>query len=415
MTIPPPVNEPVRDYAPGSPERASIKARLDSMLREQPELPLVINGQDVTTGELRDARVPHDHQHVIARWHAAGKAEVEQAIDAALAAHAEWASWTLEQRAGVFLRAADLLAGPWRDEVNASTMLGQSKTVFQAEIDAAAELCDFLRFNAYFAQEIEAQQPISAGGAWNRTDYRPLEGFVYAVTPFNFTSIGGNLPSAPALMGNVVLWKPSSTAIPSAHVLMRMFQAAGLPDGVINYVAGNPADISEVVLNHPAFAGIHFTGSTDVFQSIWKTVGENIGRYHGYPRLVGETGGKDFIVAHKSADVQALVTAIVRGSFEYQGQKCSAASRLYIPSNLWDAVSDGVGEMISRIKVGDPCDFQNFMGAVIDRSRSRGCPRRSTSPATARTPRSCTAARSTTARAGSSTRRSCAPRSRTST
>jgi 1-pyrroline-5-carboxylate dehydrogenase len=367
MTIPTPVNEPVREYAPGSAERASIAKRLDEMLGAQPELPLVIDGQDVTTGDLRDARVPHDHQHVLARWHAAGRAEVQRAIDAALGAHAEWASWTLEQRAGVFLKAADLLSGPWRDEINASTMLGQSKTVHQAEIDAAAELIDFLRFNAHFAQEIEAQQPISSAGVWNRTDYRPLEGFVFAVTPFNFTSIGGNLPSAPAIMGNTVVWKPASTAIPSAHAVMRLFQAAGLPDGVINYVAGSPADISDVVLTHPAFAGIHFTGSTAVFQSIWKTVGENIGRYHGYPRLVGETGGKDFIVAHRSADVQALVTAIVRGGYEYQGQKCSAASRLYIPSNLWDEVRDGVGDLLARVRMGDIRDFSNFMGAVIDR------------------------------------------------
>jgi 1-pyrroline-5-carboxylate dehydrogenase len=371
MTIPTPVNEPVQAYAPGSAERASIKAALAAARSEQPELPFVIGGRDVRSGDLRTARMPHARHETLATWHAARSSDVEQAIDAALGAHAGWAALTLEQRAAVFLRAADLIAGPWRDRINAATMLGQSKTVHQAEIDAACELVDFLRFNARFAQEIEAQQPISSPGMWNRLEYRPLEGFIFAVSPFNFTAIAGNLPSSVALMGNVVVWKPASTAVVAAHVVMRVFQAAGLPDGVINLVPGDASAISGTVLGHPAFAGIHFTGSTEVFNSIWKTVGDNIGTYRSYPRLVGETGGKDFILAHASADVEALAVAIVRGGFEYQGQKCSAASRVYVPDTLWDAVSERVGDIMSRVRMGDPSDFSNFLGAVIDENAFR--------------------------------------------
>ena len=371
MTIPPPSNEPVRAYAPGTAERASIQAALSAARREQPELPLVIGGRDVHSGSVREARIPHARHDVLATWHAAGRAETEQAIDAALSAQPEWAARTLEQRAAVFLRAAELLAGPWRDEVNVATMLGQSKTVHQAEIDAACELIDFLRFNAAFAQDLEAQQPLSPAGSWNRLELRPLEGFVLAVTPFNFTSIAGNLPTAPALMGNVVLWKPASTAVVSAHRIMRLLQAAGLPDGVINLVPGDAAAVSEACLSHPAFAGLHFTGSTEVFNELWQAVGQNLDRYRGYPRLVGETGGKDFIVAHSSAEVEPLAVAIVRGAFEYQGQKCSAASRLYIPDDLWEDVSERVADMTSRIRMGDVADFRNFMGAVIDEKAFR--------------------------------------------
>src|SRR5262244_621674 len=338
FSVPAPRNEPVLAYIPGSPERKALRAELDRMAGQVVEITPRIGGRRITTGRTMDIVMPHDHRHVLAVGHKAGASEVQRAIDAAAAAHHDWSRMPWHERAAIFLRAADLLAGPSRMTLNAATMLGQSKTSHQAEIDAACELIDFWRFNVAFAEEIYRQQPLSSPGAWNRLEHRALEGFVFAVTPFNFTSIGGNLPSAPAIMGNTVIWKPASTAIPSAHAVMRLFQAAGLPDGVINYVAGDAATISGILLSHPAFAGIHFTGSTAVFQSIWKTVGENIGSYHGYPRLVGETGGKDFIVAHKSADVQALVTAIVRGGYEYQGQKCSAASRLYIPSNLWDQV-----------------------------------------------------------------------------
>ncbi len=366
--VPTPVNEPVRTYAPGSPERRAIKARLVSMANERVDIPLIIGGEEIRTGTVKQAVMPHDYRHVLADWHCATETHVTQAIEAATEAHRDWSRWSWEDRAGVFLRAADLLASSFRDTVNAATMLGQSKTVHQAEIDAAAELIDFWRFNPFYAQELYAEQPISpfGSGAWNQLDYRPLEGFVYAVTPFNFTSIGGNLPTAPALMGNTVVWKPASTAMLSAYYLMRVLEAAGLPPGVINFVAGDAAAISSVALSHRDLAGVHFTGSTGVFNNMWQTIGASMSRYRSYPRIVGETGGKDFIVAHASADPQALAVAIVRGGFEYQGQKCSAASRVYVPASLWPETRDRAVAMMREIGVGDPTDFRNFMGAVID-------------------------------------------------
>ena len=366
--VPTPVNEPVRTYAPGSPERRAIKARLASMANERVDIPLIIGGEEIRTGTVKQAVMPHDYRHVLADWHCATETHVTQAIEAATEAHRDWSRWSWEDRAGVFLRAADLLASSFRDTVNAATMLGQSKTVHQAEIDAAAELIDFWRFNPFYAQELYAEQPISpfGSGAWNQLDYRPLEGFVYAVTPFNFTSIGGNLPTAPALMGNTVVWKPASTAMLSAYYLMRVLEAAGLPPGVINFVAGDAAAISSVALSHKDLAGVHFTGSTSVFNNMWQTIGASMSRYRSYPRIVGETGGKDFIVAHASADPQALAVAIVRGGFEYQGQKCSAASRVYVPASLWPETRDRAVAMMREIGVGDVTDFRNFMGAVID-------------------------------------------------
>jgi 1-pyrroline-5-carboxylate dehydrogenase len=365
---PPARNEAARDYAPGSPERASLQLRLEQMRGERIEIPAVIGGQDVATGQTKPAVMPHDKEHVLADVHQAGAEHVQQAIDAAAAAWEEWSRWPWEDRAAVFLRAAELLSGPWRDTMNAATMLGQSKTAHQAEIDAACELTDFLRFNVEYMTNIYAEQPLSSPGVWNRMEYRPLEGFVFAVSPFNFTAIGGNLTSSAALMGNVVLWKPASTAMLSAYYLMRLWQEAGLPDGVINMLPGSGAVIGEVALESPDLAGIHFTGSTPVFNGMWKTVGENVGRYRNYPRIVGETGGKDFIVAHPSAEVDSVAAAIVRGSFEYQGQKCSAASRVYAPANLWPALRERLAEEVATIKVGDVADFGNFMGAVIDSS-----------------------------------------------
>jgi 1-pyrroline-5-carboxylate dehydrogenase len=365
--VPPPVNEPVRSHAPGSPERKELKARLASMAAERIEIPLVIGGREVRSGDLARAVMPHDHGHVLADWHKARKEDVQAAIQAAAAARQEWASWPWEDRLAVFLRAAELLATTWRSTLNAATMLGQSKTAFQAEIDSAAELIDFWRFNPHYAQELYHEQPLSTGAMWNQLDYRPLEGFVYAVTPFNFTSIAGNLPTAPALMGNTVLWKPASSSIPSAWFILKLLVAAGLPPGVINFVPGSGPNVSDVALNHPDLAGVHFTGSTEVFNAMWKTIGGNMGRYRSYPRIVGETGGKDFIVAHASADPQALAVAIVRGGFEYQGQKCSAVSRVYVPRSIWSDVRDRAVAMIREIRMGDVCDFRNFMGAVIDR------------------------------------------------
>ena len=364
--VPPPVNEPVRGYAPGSPERAALKRRLDAMAAERVDIPIVIGGREIRTGDTANAVMPHDHGHVLATYHHATREHVGQAIAAAEAAHAEWANWAWEDRAAVFLKAAELLTTTWRDTLNAATMLNQSKTAFQAEIDAACELIDFWRFNAAFAQELYDEQPLSDRTMWNQLDYRPLEGFVYAVTPFNFTSIAGNLPTAPALMGNTVLWKPAATAMLSAHYLMQLLQEAGLPPGVINLVPGDPVAISEVALGHRDLAGVHFTGSTTVFNSMWKTIGGRMGEYRSYPRIVGETGGKDFIVAHASADVDALSVAIVRGAFEFQGQKCSAASRVYVPESLWPQVRERVVAMMESIRMGDPRDFRNFMGAVID-------------------------------------------------
>jgi 1-pyrroline-5-carboxylate dehydrogenase len=365
--VPTPVNDPNKSYLPGSPERAALKARLAEMSAERIEIPLIIGGEEIRTGRLHQAVMPHNHQHVLADWHGAESEHVLRAIQAANEARREWASWAWHERAAVFIRAAELLATTWRATINAATMLGQSKTVFQAEIDAASEMVDFFRFNPFYAQQIYEEQPISPSGMWNQVEYRPLEGFVYAVTPFNFTSIGGNLPSAPALMGNTVLWKPSATAILSGYYIMKLFQAAGLPPGVINFVPGDPELISEIALTSSDLAGIHFTGSTTVFNSMWKTVGANMGRYRNYPRLVGETGGKDFILAHASADVDALAVAIVRGGFEFQGQKCSAASRVYVPASLWPDVRDRAVGMMRDIKMGDVADFRTFMGAVIDR------------------------------------------------
>ena len=365
--VPPPVNEPVKAYAPGSPERAELKARLKAMAGERIEIPLVIGGKEVRSADTAKAVTPHDHAHVLADWHKASKEHVAQAVEAAAAARREWASWPWEDRAAVFLRAAELLATSWRATLNAATMLGQSKTAFQAEIDSAAELIDFWRFNPHYAQELYAEQPLSNATMWNQLDYRPLEGFVYAVTPFNFTSIAGNLPTSPALMGNTVLWKPASSAVPSAHFILKVLEAAGLPPGVINFVPGNASAISDVVLNHRDLAGVHFTGSTEVFNSMWKTIGADMSRYRSYPRIVGETGGKDFIVAHASADPAAFAVAVVRGGYEYQGQKCSAASRIYVPRSIWNDVRDRIVAMIGEIGVGDVQDFRNFMGAVIDK------------------------------------------------
>lgn len=365
-SVPRPVNEPVRPYAPGTPQRDSLKARLATMATERPEIPVVIGSERLHTGNVGHAVMPHDHAHVLADYHRATTEQVHQAIAAAAAAHREWANWSWEDRAAVFLRAAELLATSWRDELNAATMLNQSKTVFQAEIDAACELIDFWRFNAAFAQELYAEQPLSDHTMWNQLDYRPLEGFVYAVTPFNFTSIAGNLPTAPALMGNTVIWKPAATAMLSGWYLMQLLEEAGLPPGVINFLPGDPVAISDVALRHRDLAGVHFTGSTGVFNSMWQTIGGNMSGYRSYPRIVGETGGKDFIVAHASADPQALAVAIVRGAFEFQGQKCSAASRVYVPQSLWADVRDRVVGMMETIRMGDPADFRNFMGAVID-------------------------------------------------
>lgn len=357
-------NEPVKSYALGTPERASIKAALKTMADERIELPLVIDGREIRTGSLQPCVTPHRHAHVLADAHIAGRSEIEAAIAAAVEARKSWSVMPWQERANIFLRAAELLSGPCRDALNAATMLGQSKTVHQAEIDAAAELADFWRFNAAFLAQIYDHQPISPAGVWNRVDYRPLDGFVYAVTPFNFTSIAGNLPSAPALAGNTVVWKPASTARYSAHFIMEILRKAGLPAGVINLVYGKASEVSELALGHPLLAGVHFTGSTDVFNDIVRRVGE--GHYRSYPRLVGETGGKNFILAHASADVDALVAAIVRGGFEYQGQKCSAASRIYVPKSLAKPVREKIVAAVQSIAMGDICDFRNFMGAVID-------------------------------------------------
>jgi 1-pyrroline-5-carboxylate dehydrogenase len=368
FTPPPAQNEPIRDYAPGSPERLRLQARLEEMRNERLDIPLVIGGKEIRTGETKPAVMPHDKEHVLADVHQGNAEHVQLAVDAAAKAWEDWSRWPWEERAAVLLRAAELLAGPWRDTLNAATMLGQSKTAHQAEIDAACEAIDFFRFNVEFMHRVYREQPKSSPGVWNRMEYRPLEGFVFAVSPFNFTAIAANLTSSPALMGNVVVWKPAGTAMLSAYYLMRLFQEAGLPDGVINLVYGPGATIGDAALSNPHLAGIHFTGSTPVFNSMWRTVAENMERYRNYPRIVGETGGKDFIVAHPSADVDALATAIVRGSFEYQGQKCSASSRVYAPSNLWPALRERLQQEVATIQMGDVSDFSNFMGAVIDSS-----------------------------------------------
>ncbi|HEY7148030.1 MAG TPA: L-glutamate gamma-semialdehyde dehydrogenase [Gaiellaceae bacterium] len=365
---PPPRNEPVLDYAPGSREREEVRVRLEQMKGETLEIPCIVGGEEIRTGDTFDAVMPHDKDHVLADVHMAGTAEVERAIEASAEAWEDWHRLPWEERAAVYLRAAELLSGPWRSTLVAATMLNQSKTSHQAEIDAACEVIDFYRFNVEFMTRIYEEQPVSSQGVWNRMEYRPLEGFVFAVSPFNFTAIGANLPASAALMGNTVLWKPAGTAAYSAHFLMKLLEEAGLPPGVINLVYGPGATIGDLALASEHLAGVHFTGSTGVFNSMWKTVGENIASstYRNYPRIVGETGGKDFIVAHPTADVDAVATAIVRGSFEYQGQKCSAASRVYAPANLWPELRERLAEQVAQIKMGDVADFENFMGAVID-------------------------------------------------
>lgn len=367
-SVPDPRNEPILAYAPGSPERRALRAQMEKMSKEVIEIAPRIGGRAVQTGVTAESVMPHNHRHVLAVWHKAGPKEVAQAIGAALEAHWTWSRMPWEHRAAVFLKAADLLAGPYRMVLNAATMLGQSKTAHQAEIDAACELIDFWRFNPAYAEEIYRQQPRSSPGCWNYVDYRPLEGFVFAVTPFNFTSIAGNLPTAPAIMGNTVLWKPAPSAMYAAHFIMEVLETAGLPPGVVNLLPGMGADVGEPVLASPDLAGVHFTGSTATFQGIWETVGRNLRRYRAYPRIVGETGGKDFVFAHPSAEVPALATALVRGAFEFQGQKCSAASRAFVPVSLWPALEKALREQIVEIRVGDVADFGNFMGAVIDRA-----------------------------------------------
>lgn len=365
--IPKPHNEPVLSYAPGSSERTALKQALTAVGAQQADIPAVVGGREVRSGVTQDVVSPHCHRRVLAKVHQADGKTIESAVKAAVDAQKDWGSWRFEDRAAVFLRAAELLATRHRQLLNAATMLGQSKTAYQAEIDSACELIDFLRFNVHFAERIYLEQPDSAAGTWNRMDHRPLEGFVYAITPFNFTAIGGNLPAAPALMGNAVVWKPAATASLSNWHFFKLLEEAGLPPGVINFLPGDPIEISETLLANRRLAGIHFTGSTAVFQTLWKSVATNLDRYAGYPRVVGETGGKDFILAHPSADVDALAVGIVRGAYEYQGQKCSAASRAYIPDTLWPAVRDRVVAMIEDIRMGDVTDFRNFMGAVIDR------------------------------------------------
>src|SRR5688572_2322176 len=366
FNVPVPVNEPVKGYAPGSKEREELQKMYKELKGQKLDIPMYIGGEEVRTGNTATIAPPHDHKHIIATFHQGDADHVTQAINAALAAREEWANMPWQSRAAIFLKAAELLAGPFRAKMNAATMLGQSKNAYQAEIDAACELIDFFRFNVKFMTDIYAVQPDSAPGIWNRLEHRPLEGFVFALTPFNFTSIAGNLPAAPALMGNVVVWKPSNTQIYSANVLMELFKAAGVPDGVINLVYVDGPTAGDVIFKHRDFAGIHFTGSTGVFNNIWKTIGENVSRYRGYPRIVGETGGKDFILAHKSANAKEVAVAISRGAFEFQGQKCSAASRAYIPSNIWEEVKGYVLEDLKDFKMGDPEDFSNFINAVID-------------------------------------------------
>jgi 1-pyrroline-5-carboxylate dehydrogenase len=366
FNVPIPVNERILGYAPGSPERSALKAELDRQAGEVIEIPVLINGEEVHTSHAEDVVMPHDKGHVIARVHMASPDDVKRAIDGAEAARADWERLPWEERSAVFLRAGEMLATSWRDRLNASTMLGQSKTAHQAEIDAACELIDFWRYNAAYAEQLYGEQPLSADRAWNRVEHRPLDGFVLAITPFNFTSIAGNLPTAPALMGNTALWKPSTTGVLSSWYVMQLLREAGLPDGVIQFVPGHGPDIGGPVLADSRLGGVHFTGSTATFQTLWRTVGENIAQYGQYPRLVGETGGKDFIVAHSSADAEQLAVAMLRGAFEYQGQKCSAASRAYIPKSLWPEVKDRIAAGLAEMKMGDPRDFGNFLGAVID-------------------------------------------------
>ena len=360
-----PANEPVKSYAPGSPERKELQAVLAEMTAQDKDIPMYIGGEEVRTGKKIRMSPPHNHQHTLGHFHEGDAGHVEQAINAALGAKEDWENMPWEHRAAIFLKAADLLEGPYRAKINAATMLAQSKNAFQAEIDAACEFIDFFRFNVHYMTQIYADQPGSQPGMWNRMEYRPLEGFVLAITPFNFTSIAGNLPTSAALMGNTTVWKPAYPQVYSAQVIMEVLKEAGLPDGVVNLVYVDGPVLGDVVFNHPDFAGLHFTGSTGVFQHLWKTIGENISKYKTYPRVVGETGGKDFVIAHKSADAKALATGLVRGAFEFQGQKCSAASRAYIPDNLWDEVKGYVVEDVKSFKMGDPADFTNFINAVI--------------------------------------------------
>lgn len=367
-TVPTPVNEPVLNYAPGSPEREALLAAYNEMYHAEPiDVPMYIGADQVRTQDKRPMSPPHEHGKVLGHYNYGDASHVERAIDAALHAREAWATTPWEHRVAIFLKAADLLAGPYRAKINAATMLAQSKSAYQAEIDAACELIDFLRFNAHYVQEIHKVQPSSAPGIWNRLEYRPLEGFVFAITPFNFTAIAGNLPASAAIMGNVVVWKPADTQVYSAQVVMEVFREAGLPDGVINFITVDGPVAGDVVFKHRDFAGLHFTGSTGVFQHLWKTIGENIRLYRTYPRIVGETGGKDFILAHRSADLNALVAASVRGAFELQGQKCSAASRAYIPSNLFDDYIERMKSEVATIQVGSPAELSNFVNAVIDR------------------------------------------------
>lgn len=364
--VPAPKNEPVKDYRPGSVERKLLKQAIEEARAEEADIPMYIGGAEVRTGKKKKISPPHDHQHVLGYFHEGDRTEIEQAIQAALNARALWANLPWEERASIFLKAAELLAGPYRYKINAATMLGQSKSVYQAEIDSACELIDFLRFNVWFMSQIYQEQPASSPGVWNRLEYRPLEGFTFALTPFNFTAIAGNLPSSMAMMGNTVVWKPADTQVYAANVIMQVFRRAGLPDGVINLIYADGPTVGDVIFNHRDFAGLHFTGSTRVFQHMWKTIGENIHKYKSYPRVVGETGGKDFIVAHKSADAAEVATAIVRGAFEFQGQKCSAASRCYIPDNLWEEIRARVLGDLKTIRMGGTEDFRNFFNAVID-------------------------------------------------
>jgi 1-pyrroline-5-carboxylate dehydrogenase len=366
--VPYPQNEPVKGYAHGSPEKKELKDALKKMAGEKIEIPMVIGGQEVRTGDLADCVQPHNHKHVLGQYHKGGEKEVKMAIKAAQKAKKEWSNTPFEHRAAILLKAAELLAGRYRQVLNAATMLGQSKNAMQAEIDSACELIDFWRFNCYYAQQIMSEQPDSAPGMWNQLEQRPLDGFVFAVTPFNFTAIAGNLPTAPALMGNTVVWKPASSSVFSNHYVMQILKEAGMPDGVINLVPGSGGQIGNPVMASQDLAGVHFTGSTAVFQNMWKQIGTNIHTYGCYPRIVGETGGKDFVFAHPSADVDALVVALVRGAFEYQGQKCSAASRAYIPKGMWKEVKKKLLDMVTTIQMGDVNDFRNFMGAVIDKA-----------------------------------------------
>ena len=371
MKVPRPVNQPVRSFAPGTPERATLRKSLEQQASSQIEIPLLIDGREVRTGRTAKCVMPHRHNHVLASWHKAGPKEAEQAIQAALKAHRDWSAWKFEDRAAIFLRAAELMATVRRDKMNAATMLNQSKTAYQSEIDAVCEAIDFLRFNVHFAERIYHDQPLSPAGTWNQMDYRPLEGFVFAVTPFNFTAIASNLPSVPALMGNTVVWKCASSSVYSNYGIAKLFEEAGLPPGVINFLPGDASAISRTVLGHPDLGGIHFTGSTEVFQGMWRKVGENLAAYKTYPRLVGETGGKDFALVHASADVAAVSAAVVRGGYEFQGQKCSALSRLYVPDSLWPQLRDRLVDTIQSIAMGDVSDFGNFMGAVIDANAFR--------------------------------------------